>query len=48
LWRIIRAPTDKGNLIPLTLTTLQLILDVKHGISAANAFVSATILGLGR
>jgi hypothetical protein len=44
---IIRAPTNKRNLIPLPLPTLQLILDIKHRISSANAFLSATVLALG-
>ena len=43
--RIIRRPTNKGNLAPAALPALQLILDIEDRIPATNALFSAAVLG---
>ena len=35
--RIIRAPADEGNLVARALSRLQLVLDIEHGVAAADA-----------
>jgi len=47
LRRIIRAPSNEGNLAPRPLTTLKLILDIKDGIAAADALLALAVLALG-
>lgn len=44
---IIRHPTDKRNLAPGALTTLELILDIKHRIPPTNALLALLVLALG-
>jgi hypothetical protein len=46
LRRIIRAPTNKSNLVPRPLPALQIILDIKHGIPTPNALFTLFILTL--
>ena len=46
LRRIIGAPAYEGNLVPLALTALQLILDVKDGIPPADALLATAVLAL--
>jgi len=47
LRRIIRHPTNKRNLAPRPLPTLQLILDIKDRITAADPLFALLVLALG-
>jgi len=46
LRRVIRAPSNKRNLVPRALRVLQLILDIEDGISSTDALLPATVLAL--
>lgn len=45
--RIIGAPSNKGNFAPGALAALELILDVKDGVAAADALLALAVLALG-
>jgi hypothetical protein len=47
LWRIIWRPADKRNLAPGALSAVELVLDVEHGVTAANALLATAVLALG-
>jgi hypothetical protein len=47
LRRIIGRPSNKGDLVPRPLATLEFILDVKDGIATADTLLSLAVLALG-
>jgi hypothetical protein len=47
LWRIIWRPADECNLAPGTLARVKLVLDIEHGVAAANALLALAVLALG-
>jgi hypothetical protein len=47
LRRIVRAPGNKGDLAPRALAALELVLDVKDGVAAADALLALAVLALG-
>jgi hypothetical protein len=46
LRRIIGRPADECDLAPCSLARLELVLDVKHGVAAANALLALAVLAL--
>jgi hypothetical protein len=47
LWRIIWHPADEGDLAPLALTTIRIILDVEDCVSSTHALLTALVLAFG-
>lgn len=45
--RIIGGPRDEGDLGACALAVLELVLDVEHGVTAANALLALAVLALG-
>ena len=43
---IIWAPRDESNLVSGSFTTLELVLDIENGISAADTFLALLVFGL--
>ena len=46
MWRIIWRPADKCNLAPGALARVKFVLDIEHGVAAANALLALPILAL--